>query len=129
MNGWVYAAALLVGFTLAAAGMSVFLLLRAQWLLRAAGAVARSKDAAAETANTELEARLESLAREVRELERRPEFSGDTAKAGMNISKRTQVLRLHRRGESPQAIAASLGLRRREVELLVKIHSMVMNGL
>jgi hypothetical protein len=129
VNGWVYAAALSVGFTLAAAGMSVFLLLRAQWLLRAAGRAARSKDRAAETANTELEARLESLAREVRELERRPESSGDTATAGMNISKRTQVLRLHRRGESAEAIAAVLGLRRREVELLVKIHGMAMNGL
>lgn len=128
MSGWVYAAALLVGLTLAAAAMSVFLLLRVQWLLRAASAVARSGDAS-QVATAELEVRLETLTREVRELERRPEFSGGNAMSGMNINKRTQVLRLHRRGESPQAIAASLGLRRREVELLVKVHTMAMDGL
>ena len=129
MTGWVYAAALSVGFILAAAGMSVFLWLRTQWLLEAASAVARSKDAVMETSTRELEARLEALARQVRELERQPEFVAASAPSAMNIGKRTQVLRLHRRGDSPEAIAAALGLRRREVELLVKIHSLVMNGI
>lgn len=128
MNGWLYPAALLVGLTLAAVGLSIYLVLRAQSLLRAADTVIRSKDAVVEASMAELQARLEALRREVRELERRPDFAGDNTRAGMNITRRTQVLRLHRRGDGTQAIAASLGLRRHEVELLVKIHSMAMNG-
>ena len=128
MNSWLYPAALLVGFTLAALGLSLFLLLRAQSLLRAADAVIRAHDAVAGASMAELQARLEALTHEVRELERTPDFTADNARAGMNITRRTQVLRMHRRGEGTQAIAAALGMRRHEVELMVKIHSMAMNG-
>lgn len=126
MNGWLYPAALLVGFALAAFGMSVFLLLRAHSLLQAADTGVRSKDAAEGASMAELRAGLETLAREVREMERRPDFAADNNRAGMNITRRTQVLRLHKRGESIQAITAALGLRRHEVELLVKIHGIAM---
>jgi DNA-binding NarL/FixJ family response regulator len=127
VNVWLYPAALLVGLALAAIGMSLVLLLRVQSLLRAADTVMRSKDAVVGASMAELQARLEALAGEVRELERRPDFAGDNTKAGMNITRRTQVLRLHRRGESTEGIAAALGLRRHEVELLVKIHRMAMS--
>jgi DNA-binding NarL/FixJ family response regulator len=128
VNGWLYPAALLVGLALAAVGMSLFLLLRARSLLRAADTVIRSKDAAVGASMAELQARLEALAREVRELERQPDFAGNNTRAGMNITRRTQILRLHRRGESAESIAAALGLRRHEVELLVKVHRMAMSG-
>ena len=84
MNGWLYPAALLVGLALAAVGMSLFLLLRARSLLRAADTVIRSKDAAVGASMAELQARLEALAREVRELERQPDFAGNNTRAGMN---------------------------------------------
>ena len=128
MNGWLFPAALLAGLALSAVGMSLFLLLRAQSLLRAADAAVRSKDAVVEASVAELQARLEGLEREVRELERMPDFAGDSARTGMNITRRTQILRLHRRGESTEAIAATLGLRRNEVELLVKVHRMAVSG-
>ncbi len=41
----------------------------------------------------------------------------------VNLSKRSQVIRLSRRGEPPETIAATLNLPRREVELLLKVHS------
>mgnify|MGYP005849321781 CR=1 FL=1 len=41
---------------------------------------------------------------------------------GMNISRRSQIIRLHRRGERPEQIAASLGLPQGEVDLLLKLH-------
>ena len=47
----------------------------------------------------------------------------------MNISKRSQALRLHRRGESPATIAATLRLPLNEVELLLKVHRTVIGGL
>ncbi|MCE5309801.1 MAG: DUF2802 domain-containing protein [Acidobacteriales bacterium] len=46
--------------------------------------------------------------------------------SGMNLNKRTQALRMSRRGERPEQIAAALGLPKREVELLVKVHRIVL---
>jgi hypothetical protein len=48
------------------------------------------------------------------------------SKSGLNLSKRTQVLRRHRAGEDSAGIATSLGLPRGEVELLIKVHRMVL---
>lgn len=45
--------------------------------------------------------------------------------SGMNLSKRTQTLRLARRGESPEHIAAALSLPHREVELILKVHGIL----
>jgi hypothetical protein len=47
--------------------------------------------------------------------------------SGLNLGKRTLVLRLARRGDSPDHIAATLHLPRREVELLLKIHALSLN--
>lgn len=43
---------------------------------------------------------------------------------GMNLTKRVQILRLHRRGENPAQIASSLGVPRAEVDLVVKLSGM-----
>jgi hypothetical protein len=44
------------------------------------------------------------------------------ARRSVNLSKRGQVIRLSRRGEPVDSIAATLNLPRREVELLLKVH-------
>lgn len=49
--------------------------------------------------------------------------------ASMNLSKRTQALRMHRRGEPLDQIASVLGIARREVELLVKVQNAVRFGM
>ena len=41
----------------------------------------------------------------------------------VNLGRRSEVIRLSRRGEPPETIAAMLNLPRREVELLLKVHS------
>ncbi len=43
-------------------------------------------------------------------------------KPGMNTSRRAQVLRMYRRGERPEQIAAALGIARGEIDLLLKVH-------
>ena len=48
-----------------------------------------------------------------------------TPPSGLNLNKRTQVIRMSRRGEQADKIAASLNLPRREVELLLKVHGSV----
>jgi hypothetical protein len=46
--------------------------------------------------------------------------------AGLNVSKRNQILRLHRSGQTREQIAAALGLPENEIALLVKVHGIVM---
>lgn len=79
------------------------------------------------------EACLEELRRAIEEARsefRRFEKEADVriepppAVSGLNIGRRRQALRLHRRGESPRQIAAALSLPRSEVELLLKVEKL-----
>jgi|GEM_PF-1112465 len=45
-----------------------------------------------------------------------------TPHPGMNLTRRAAALRMSRRGEQPEQIAAALKIPRREVELLLKLH-------
>ncbi|MBI4891945.1 MAG: hypothetical protein HY821_15065 [Acidobacteria bacterium] len=47
----------------------------------------------------------------------------------INIGKRSQALRLFRRGETPEKIATALKIPQNEVELLVKVHRTVVGQL
>ena len=46
-------------------------------------------------------------------------------RSGLNLSKRTQALRMAARGETPEHIAAALSLPDSEVQLLLKVQRMV----
>ncbi len=48
---------------------------------------------------------------------------------GINLSRRSQALRMHRKGDSPDQIATALQIPRQEVELLVKVHRIVLSNL
>jgi hypothetical protein len=110
---------------LAAAGLGLFSLWRAHVLVR------ELKDRAShrEHDNHELGERLESLGARLQELECAPApvaVAPAAPRAGMNLNKRSQVLRLHRQGAAPESIAATLQIPRQEVELLIKVHRIVM---
>jgi len=47
----------------------------------------------------------------------------------LNLNKRGQVLRMRRRGENPETIAAALSIPRNEVDLLLKVHQMSLEQL
>ena len=68
--------------------------------------------------------RLDAMNTRLREAEERAESPGAPlpARRSVNLSKRSQVIRLSRRGEPVETIAATLDLPRREVELLLKVH-------
>jgi DNA-binding NarL/FixJ family response regulator len=67
------------------------------------------------------EALLANLAAEVQQLRDAPRVQ-PAATISMNLTRRHQVLRLARQGESAEAIAASLRTPLREVELVLKVH-------
>jgi type II secretory pathway component PulM len=46
----------------------------------------------------------------------------DPKVTSINLNRRAQAIRLYRRGESPEKVAASMNLPRREAELLFKVH-------
>lgn len=49
-------------------------------------------------------------------------------RSGLNVTRRSQVLQLFRRGKSPQEIAAALSLPNNEVDLLVKVQRIAEAG-
>jgi hypothetical protein len=86
---------------------------------------------AGDTACTrDLKVQLGELNERMRDAEERAgiPITPPSPKASLNLNKRTQVLRMSRRGERSENIAASLSLPRREVELLLKIHALVLNA-
>ncbi len=94
------------------------------------GAVERRVLAARE----EQDASLETLRRAVEGLaaqwrEPRAAEMAMPLRPGLNLSKRSQALRLHRRGDDPQQIAEQLEIPVQEVELLLKVHEIVMRAL
>ena len=72
-------------------------------------------------------ASVEALERERRQFIVQP--GPAPATNGLNLTKRSQVLQLHRRGETPQQIALALGVPRNEIELLIKVQQIVLANL
>jgi hypothetical protein len=80
--------------------------------------VNEADDLAVQALRTEIEGLRESVNR----LEScRP---GQPAGAGINLTKRAQVLRMHRRGEPVSSIAAALETPSNEIALLLKVNAM-----
>jgi hypothetical protein len=75
-----------------------------------------------------LQAQLDQARAETRELQEHFGMLVPPAPAasGLNLSKRGQVLQMHRRGQSADQIAVTLALPRTEVDLLLKIHRLVL---
>ncbi len=66
---------------------------------------------------------IERLEGELRETTRRSELLVEppAAASGLNLTRRSQALRMRRRGETPANIAAALGMPQLEVDLLLKV--------
>jgi len=53
-----------------------------------------------------------------------PAFVPPPVRSGLNIDKRLQAVRMFRRNEDISHIAAAIGVARKEVELLIRVHKM-----
>jgi DNA-binding NarL/FixJ family response regulator len=120
--------AVLYGATLAALAFSILSFFRAQWLARAAELRAEGRRAEYESALDALRLELNACAGQLRDLQQQPACPAPPG-GGLNLSKRSQALRLHRRGESAQQIAAALHIPQQEVDLLLKVHRVVIGSL
>jgi hypothetical protein len=82
------------------------------------------------TAARDLKLRLEEITLRLRDSEDRAGVlvAPHPPPSGLNLTKRSQVIRMSRRGERAENIAASLSLPRGEVDLLLKINALVVNS-
>jgi hypothetical protein len=80
----------------------------------------QSRDALAAEVQA-METALGQIRQNVTAIEERPV----AVSPGLNLTRRTQALRMHRRGESVQTIAAALSAPRNEIELLLKLQAML----
>jgi hypothetical protein len=132
MNSLIVPLSLMCGLVLCATAVSVFAAYRAYRLLVEIDSRARQpKDKSSEQPHdlAPLRHSLEALSSQVRDLQLHPVPPPSGApRSSFNLSKRSQALRMHRRGEAPEQIAASLDLPRQEVELLLKVHRIVIQN-
>lgn len=106
-------------------GLAVYLFLTLKIEIRAAGRRPRAEEPEDEV--RQLRAQVEELAARQRVNEEWTSALAAPAAppSGFHLNRRSQALRLYRRGESQDHIAASLGMASGEVGLLVKIHKIV----
>jgi hypothetical protein len=130
MTAWIVLAGLVIALALCALLVSFYAFYSAQRLSHGATAAlnaARSECAALEAMRT----KFENIEVQVHDSPRVAPFEPlpGTPKACMNLTKRSQALRLRRQGDSPERIAESLEIPRQEVDLLLKVHEIVLNNL
>jgi hypothetical protein len=123
--------AILCGLVLAGAAVSVFALFRAQTMIRTAAAGASTVQAERDSEIKSLRDGLASLTAQLRD--RQPQdaplqVTPAMPRQGLNLNKRSQALRMHRRADTPEQIAAALELPLQEVQLLLKVQQIVLSS-
>ena len=129
VNPLVLPFAVLCGMVLAAVGLSLAALFRARVLVREAAQGARADYERGEAALQSLRQELAALAARLQEVrtESDPPAAAGLPRPGLNLSKRSQALRMHRRGDAPAEIASALAVPLQEVDLLLKVHRIVIS--
>jgi hypothetical protein len=121
--------AIVTTLALTALGVSWFAFVYARLLVQAANRRASTLQGEMERAVQATKASLEELTAEVQDLGHEPPVAMVPRKprAGLNLTNRSQVLRLHRRGEPAEKIASILEIPKQEVDLLLKVHRIVLS--
>jgi len=115
-----------IGLTLVLV-LSLCLFLQVKFEMRRQAKKWAEERTALQVANLALRGALDDLRREP-EPAAAPAVSATPRVAALNLTRRSQVLRLYHRGEMPEQIAAALGVPLNEVDLLLKVNKMVNEG-
>jgi len=125
MNPVIFALLVLLGLAFAA---TAIFSIRVRRELRAWRLEQRQKEIALGAEVHEVRAKLQALSAKLEEPAATPKpRSTPQVRSGINMTKRIQAIRLMRRGETPARIAAALGMSRREVEILIRVHQMAVH--
>jgi hypothetical protein len=131
MNPWLVPAALFAALALGSVGLGLLVLFRAAALVSFAERRARASREECEATLRAICDTVESLAAEIREIQKQPHAMAPvpaSPRAGFNLSKRAQALRMHRRGETREQIALALEIPLQEVDLLLKVQQIVLSN-
>jgi hypothetical protein len=123
--------AVVSGAALASVGLSLLTLFRAGPGLGAPHRKSGAERPTADAAIGVLQQKIDELEHQIEDLRRHASTSPVplAPRAALNLDKRSQALRMHRRGESPADIAAALGIPLQEVHLLLKVHRIVLSSI
>jgi hypothetical protein len=129
MNALAIPLAVLCALVLASVGLSLTVLYYATSFSRAAVQQAKVLREQLESELHVIRSGLDAVAAEVHDIELPPSVQvlPGIPRSGLNMGKRTQALRMHRRGEPSTQIAAALEVPVQEVELLLKVHRIVIS--
>ena len=90
----------------------------------------RKHEAALQSESARLSSEIADLKTKLQEIEETSQSllpgTAAASPSGVNSTLRSKVLKMHRLGQSPERIAGSLRLPKGEVDLLVKVHRIVM---
>ena len=130
MNALLLPLSLLCGLILSGTAICLFTLYRAYCLLREMQDPALHRKPHPDAGLQSLRDTVDALAAQLHDLQKHPPvaLSPGLPKPGFNLNKRSHALRMHRHGEDAGQIAAALDLPRQEVELLLKVHRIVLSS-
>jgi hypothetical protein len=130
MNTLLLPLSILCGLVLCATATSLFAVYRAYCLLREMDGRAGARQSLRDSEIQTLRDTLDALAAQLHDLQNHPPVAPlpGLPKPGLNLSKRSHALRMHRRGEGAEQIASALELPRQEVDLLLKVHRIVLSN-
>ena len=130
MNALLLPLSILCGLILCSTAVSLFAVYRAQCLLREMNAHTVVRTPQEDAGLQALRDTVEALAAQLHDLQKHPLVAPlpGMPKPGLNLNKRSHALRMHRRGEGAEQIAAALELPRQEVDLLLKVHRIVLSS-
>jgi hypothetical protein len=130
MNPLILPFAVLCGLVLASVAVSFVALFRAGSLARESALRAGDDRAVDSEAIEFLRRECTSLSAQLVEIRQQAATVVPASpKPGLNLNKRSQALRMHRRGDAPDEIAVSLGIPLQEVDLLLKVHQIVISSI
>ncbi len=130
MDSLVLPFAVICSLALAGVALSFVSLFHATASLRVLERRTHSRQTRLEDALAAADTAIQGLAAQVRQIhEQSPGIPSSAPRPGLNLSTRSQALRMHRRGETPGQIAAVLQVPVQEVELLLKVHRIVLQNL
>jgi TolA-binding protein len=130
MNPLILSSAILCGLALAAVATSLFAVFGSKAMIRSANDRVRDAQTQFEEGIQAMRQTVEGLAAQVQDVQQqsRAMVAPGLPKPGLNLTKRSQALRMHRRGDSPAQIAATLEIPLQEVDLLIKVHRIVLGA-
>jgi hypothetical protein len=130
MNALLLPLSILCGLILSGTAISLFTVHRALCLLREMKGPAADKRRHRDAEFQSLRETVDALAAQLHDLQKHPPVAPAPGlpKPGLNLNKRSHALRMHRHGEGAEQIAAALDLPRQEVDLLLKVHRIVLSN-